>query len=89
MIESAPRFGVESSFLCMDGVWCYPLSRSIHLEHKALNKWGENSFFFHFGHLNMTMCHGFSKKIAGGIKEFTIIGIDKNHTDYWWPVPES
>ena len=37
----------------------------------------------------MTMCHGFSKKIAGGIKEFTIIGIDKNHTDYWWPVPES
>ena len=45
MIESAPRFGVESSFFVYGGVWCYPLSRSIHLEHKALNKWGENSFF--------------------------------------------
>ena len=68
MIESGaviatPDLGSNQLFWrgILNCIMLSPLQINSFQEHKALNKWGENSFFSLslFRHLNMTMCHGF------------------------------
>ena len=68
MIESGaviatPDLGSNQLFWrgILNCIMLSPLQINSFQEHKALYKWGENSFFSLslFRHLNMTMCHGF------------------------------